>query len=41
MTLNDFLTTFDTLRAHADTATFEDVENDADGVVYPQICDAP
>lgn len=32
MTLNDFLQTYDALRAYADTATFEDVENDADGV---------
>lgn len=39
MIIDDFLTTFDTLREYADSATFEDVENDADGVVYPQICE--
>lgn len=39
MTLNDFLQSFEALRAYADTATFEDVENSADGVVYPKICE--
>lgn len=27
MIIDDFLTTFDTLREYADSATFEDVEN--------------
>lgn len=34
-----FLNTFDQLREYADTATFEDIRNPVDFVVYPKICD--
>lgn len=35
---DNFLSTFDELRAYADTAHFEDIQNEADDVVYPLIC---
>lgn len=36
--IDGFLDSFDELREYADTAVFEDIENPADGVVYPLIC---
>lgn len=36
--IDDFLTTFDELRAYADEAVYQDIENPVDGVSYPGIC---
>lgn len=35
---DDFLETYDQLKAHSLTGTFADLENEKDGVVYPYIC---
>lgn len=36
--MDNFLDSFDILRAYADDAIYADIENQADGVTYPGIC---
>lgn len=36
--IDDFIEQFEALRRYADSAHFEDVTNQVDGVVYPHIC---